>query len=433
MEPFEHDSDYLDDASPYQDYYSTGGQYRPPRKPRNHGWIAATLGVLLLCVTAGATLARENRTAQPQVDAVPQPSPTATEITSGGAQEQTAAAVSPAPAQDSDTVLGTGTVLTISESTGEEMALPDIYKKVIPSVVSISATNGTSTSTGTGIIMSSDGYIITNYHVVSSAQQIVVLLTDGQEYTACQVGGDETSDIMVLKIDATGLTPAEFGDSDAAEVGDSVVAIGDPLGIELRGTMTDGIICGIKRDVDVGDRTMSLMQTNAALNSGNSGGPLVNMEGQVIGINTIKLSSSGYTTVEGLGFAIPIDSAKPIVDELVEKGYVTGRPAFGFDVEQLESRISLYYDLPGKLYIRSVESSSDAYAQGIRAGQALRCPSGKRPAFAARPWILPACKSGWGLQSDQTRTFGGSARRRGPGKSAAYPGAAPFSCARRYW
>ena len=377
MEPFEHDSDYLDDASPYQDYYSTGGQYRPPRKPRNHGWIAATLGVLLLCITAGATLARENRTAQPQADATPQPSPAATEITSGGAQEQLAAAVSPAPAQDSDSVLGTGTVLTISESTGEEMSLPDIYKKVIPSVVSISAASGSSTSTGTGIIMSSDGYIITNYHVVSSAQQIVVLLTDGQEYTACQLGGDETSDIMVLKIDASGLTPAEFGDSDAAEVGDSVVAIGDPLGIELRGTMTDGIICGIKRDVAVGDRTMTLMQTNAALNSGNSGGPLVNMEGQVIGINTIKLSSSGYTTVEGLGFAIPISSAKPIVDELVEKGYVTGRPAFGFDVEQLESRISLYYDLPGKLYIRSVESSSDAYAQGIRAGDIITAIDGQ--------------------------------------------------------
>ncbi len=376
MEPFEHDSDYLDDASPYQDYYSTGGQYRPPRKPRNHGWIAATLGVLLLCVTAGATLARESRTTETTSD-TPQPSPTATEITSGGAQEQVEADVSPAPVQESDTVLGTGTVLTISESTGEEMALPDIYKKVIPSVVSISASSGSSTSTGTGIIMSSDGYIITNYHVVSSAQQIVVLLTDGQEYEACRVGGDETSDIMVLKISATGLTPAEFGDSDAAEVGDSVVAIGDPLGIELRGTMTDGIICGIKRDVSVGDRTMTLMQTNAALNSGNSGGPLVNMEGQVIGINTIKLSSSGYTTVEGLGFAIPIDSAKPIVDELVEKGYVTGRPAFGFDVEQLESRISLYYDLPGKLYIRSVEPGSDAYAQGIRSGDIITAIDGQ--------------------------------------------------------
>ena len=376
MDPFEHDSDFLDDASPYQDYYSTGGQYRPPRKPRNHGWIAATLGVLLLCVTAGATLARETRTTQPQSD-TPQPSPTATEITSGGAQEQVQVSVSPAPPQDSGAVIGTGTVLTITESTGEELALPDIYKKVIPSVVSITASSGSSTSTGTGIIMSSDGYIITNYHVVSSAQQIVVLLTDGQEYAACRVGGDETSDIMVLKIDATDLTPAEFGDSDAAEVGDSVVAIGDPLGIELRGTMTDGIICGIKRDVDVGDRTMSLMQTNAALNSGNSGGPLVNMEGQVIGINTIKLSSSGFTTVEGLGFAIPIDSAKPIVDELVEKGYVTGRPAFGFDVEQLESRISLYYDLPGKLYIRSVEPNSDAYAQGIRSGDIITAIDGQ--------------------------------------------------------
>ena len=122
---------------------------------------------------------------------------------------------------------------------------------------------------------------------------------------------------------------------------------------------------------------MTLMQTNAALNSGNSGGPLVNMEGQVIGINAIKLSSSGYTTVEGLGFAIPISSAKPIVDELVEKGYVTGRPAFGFDVEQLESRISLYYDLPGKLYIRSVEPNSDAYTQGIRAGDIITAIDGQ--------------------------------------------------------
>ena len=378
MEPFERDPDFMDDASPYQDYYSTGGQYRPPRRPRNHGWIAATLGVLLLCVTAAAALSRNGQatTAEAAVTATQssaQPTETAAQ------QEDTAADadVTPAPAQSSDQVVGSGTTLTISASTGETMELPDIYKKVIPSVVSISASTNSSTSTGTGIIMSSDGYIITNYHVVSTAQQIVVLLTDGSEYNACKVGGDETSDLMVLKIDATGLTPAEFGDSDSAEVGDSVVAIGDPLGIELRGTMTDGIICGIKRDVDVGDRTMTLMQTNAALNSGNSGGPLVNMEGQVIGINTIKLSSSGYTTVEGLGFAIPITSAKPIVDELVSNGYVTGRPAFGFEVEQLESRISLYYGLPGKLYIRSVDTHSDAYKQGIRSGDIITSIDGQ--------------------------------------------------------
>ena len=375
MEPFERNSDFMDDASPYQDYYSTGGQYRPPRRPRNHGWIAATLGVLLLCVTAAAALSRSGQAVTPEA-AVTAARSSAQPTEAAAQQEAAAASAAPAPAQSSDQVLGSGTTLTISASTGDTMELPDIYKKVIPSVVSISASTGASASTGTGIIMSSDGYIITNYHVVSTAQQIVVLLTDGSEYNACKVGGDETSDLMVLKINASGLTPAEFGDSDSAEVGDSVVAIGDPLGIELRGTMTDGIICGIKRDVDVGDRTMTLMQTNAALNSGNSGGPLVNMEGQVIGINTIKLSS-GYTTVEGLGFAIPITSAKPIVDELVSNGYVSGRPAFGFEVEQLESRISLYYGLPGKLYIRSVDSHSDAYKQGIRSGDIITSIDGQ--------------------------------------------------------
>lgn len=171
--------------------------------------------------------------------------------------------------------------------------------------------------------MSEDGYLITNFHVVSSAGTVEVLLSSGETYAAATVGGDETSDLMVLKIDAEKLTPAEFGASDTMEVGDSVVAIGDPLGTELRGTMTDGIICGIQRDILVEDRTMSLLQTNAALNSGNSGGPLVNMAGQVIGINTMKLSSN-YTAVEGIGFAIPISTAKPIVDELVEQGYVSG-------------------------------------------------------------------------------------------------------------
>jgi serine protease Do len=263
----------------------------------------------------------------------------------------------------------------MNEETGETMELSEIYKKVIPSVVSISATGNGSTSTGTGIIMSQDGYIITNYHVVSTANQITVLLTDETEYAASVVGGDETSDLMVLKIDAENLTPAEFGDSDQMEVGDAVVAIGDPLGIELRGTMTNGIICGIKRDVSVEDRTMTLMQTNAALNSGNSGGPLVNMMGQVIGINTMKLTSD-YASVEGIGFAIPISTAKPIVDELVEKGYVTGRPAFGFTVEALDARILLYYNLPGRLCVRSVDADSDAYAQGIREGDIITAADG---------------------------------------------------------
>ena len=158
--------------------------------------------------------------------------------------------------------------------------------------------------------MTADGYIITNCHVIEDGDTPQVLLQNDDSYQAAIIGSDETSDLAVLKIDADGLTPAEFGDSDALQVGDAVVAIGDPLGTQLRGTMTDGIISAINRDLAFDGRTLTLLQTNAALNSGNSGGPLINMQGQVIGINTMKLSATySATAVEGLGFAIPISTA----------------------------------------------------------------------------------------------------------------------------
>lgn len=363
MDPFDYESDRMDDAYPYCDYYSTGGRYRPPRQPKNYGWVVALLGVVLLCVSGVYAVYR----GQGQATETAQSETTATVQ---AAVEPAAETVTQETETDTAVVLGTGTELIISESNGDEMSLQDIYKKMIPSVVSITAIGDSGTSTGTGIVMTEDGYIITNYHVVTTARQVRVLLSDGNEYYASSVGGDETSDLMVLKINAEGLTPAEFGDSTTAEVGDTVVAIGDPLGTELRGTMTDGIICGIQRDISVEDRTMTLMQTNAALNSGNSGGPLVNMQGQVIGINTMKLTSS-YTSVEGIGFAIPVSSAKPIVDELMEKGYVAGRPAFGFTVEVLDARIAAYFEVPGRLCIQSVEPESDAYAKGIREGDII--------------------------------------------------------------
>lgn len=269
--------------------------------------------------------------------------------------------------------LGSGTVLEISEepSAGEELTLQEIYEKVIPSVVSITSTVSGGVATGTGIVMSEDGYVITNYHVIEGATKLEVLLQDDNEYEASLVGGDEASDLAVLKIDADGLTPAEFGSSDSLRVGDNVVAIGDPLGTELRGTMTDGIISAINRDLTVNDRTMTLIQTNAALNSGNSGGPLINSYGQVIGINTMKMSSY-YSSVEGLGFAIPISSAKPIIDELIEKGYVSGRPAIGITVvSNLNDAVRAYYDIPDGVVIQSVTEGSDAEAQGLQAGDVI--------------------------------------------------------------
>ena len=189
-----------------------------------------------------------------------------------------------------------------------------VYEKVLPSVVSITCHDGYSASSGTGVVMDAGGYIITNAHVVEDAAQIQVLLTDGRELQARCVGFDALSDLAVLRVSASGLIPAEFGDSDALRVGDEVVAIGDPLGPQLRGTMTDGIISGINRDIQSGNRTMTLLQTTAALNSGNSGGPLVNCYGQVVGINTMKIGDyASESGVDNLGFAIPITDRKSVV------------------------------------------------------------------------------------------------------------------------
>ena len=252
------------------------------------------------------------------------------------------------------------------------LSLQAIYAKMIPSVVSISSTLSNGTATGTGIIMTGDGYVITNHHVISGAQSISVLTSGDKMYPALLVGSDEASDLAVLKVDADDLTAAEFGDSDALRVGDMVVAIGDPLGVQLRGTMTDGIISAINRDLTVNDRKMTLIQTNAALNNGNSGGPLINCYGQVIGINTMKMSSYyNGAAVEGLGFAIPISVAKPIIDELIENGYVAGRPAIGITGEALPTALRAYYRLPNGIYLTYVNPNSDAAAKGLQEGDII--------------------------------------------------------------
>ena len=247
------------------------------------------------------------------------------------------------------------------------LSLQQIYAKVNPSTASISCVTRNGTGTGTGIVMSADGYVITNFHVIDDAQQIYVLVESREPFVATLVGGDETTDIAVLKVEATDLVPAEFGNSDALRVGDMVVAIGDPLGTELRGTMTDGIVSAINRDLNLSGRQMTLIQTNAALNSGNSGGPLINCYGQVIGINTMKMSnySSTSATVEGLGFAIPITSAKPIIDELIEKGYVSGRPALGIQGQTLDIRAQFFYHLPSGVIVTGILEDSDAYEKGL--------------------------------------------------------------------
>ena len=252
------------------------------------------------------------------------------------------------------------------------LPLQEIYLRSIDSVVSISCTMQGGSGSGTGVVLSADGYIVTNCHVVEGAHTITVQLTDDRVLPARLIGADTVTDLAVLQVDADDLIPAQFGESDNLRVGDTVVAIGDPLGVELRGTLTDGIVSAINRDMILDGRPMTLIQTNAALNSGNSGGPLINCYGQVIGINTMKIGAfTDEAGVEGLGFAIPSSTVKDVVEQLIRQGYVSGRPDLGIEGESLSTFYQHYYRLPEGLYITAVDPGSDADAKGIERGDIL--------------------------------------------------------------
>lgn len=262
---------------------------------------------------------------------------------------------------------GDGTVLEVSaKPEGEAKTLQQIYQEVNPSIVSINAAVSKGglqgVAQGTGVVMSGDGYIITNAHVIADSFRVDVSLDDGRRFEAKLVGSDASTDLAVLKIDAKGLIAARFGDSEGMAVGDTVAAIGNPMGEELRGTMTDGILSAINRDMDVDGNTMTLLQTTAALNTGNSGGALVNDQGQVIGITNMKLvSTNAYTnTVEGLGFAIPTATVKPIVDDLIAHGHVLGRPTLGVTVQGIPPEELETLGLEHGLRVVAVEEKSDA-------------------------------------------------------------------------
>ncbi len=212
---------------------------------------------------------------------------------------------------------------------------------------------------GSGVIITTSGYIVTNQHVIDNATEISVILNSGEEYSAKLVGQDTKTDIAVLKIDTDKeLTAATLGDSSAVEVGDLAVAIGNPLGQEFAGTTTQGIISAVNRTMTIENRTYNLLQTDAAINSGNSGGALINKYGEVIGINSVKLSQTG---VEGLGFAIAISEVKPIIDDLISNGYVKGRPLVGITVA--ETRYGLF--------VSGVSEGTGAEAAGLKEGDMI--------------------------------------------------------------
>jgi serine protease Do len=370
-------------SNPNQNEFS----YQPPKKKKSKKILNAALAILCVCAIGtssfvGYSLLNDK-----------------VSTSNSSSSSESTAAVKQASSDSSVSTSERTDFPTIEQLAAPEdaMKIPDIVKKLSPSVVGISCITDGSTVSGTGIIMSEDGYIITNAHVVDGASAISVVMTDStastddtdddsssksvaekilekqsddssdddsdNTITAELIGMDTQTDIAVLKIDRTGLTAAEFGTSSDIEVGELAIVIGNPLGFDLANTVTSGIISATDRTLTIEDRTMNLIQTDASINSGNSGGPLINAYGQVIGITSAKVSS---TYGEGLGFAIPIDEAKTIINDLVQYGYVKGRPTLGISGENISSFYAQYYNVPEGFIVRSVESGSAAEEAGIQ-------------------------------------------------------------------
>lgn len=279
-----------------------------------------------------------------------------------------------------------------SDGTVSAMSDQDIAAKLTPSVVCIqnyqvtqnygfmqtdtSDSSVSPASEGSGIIMSEDGYIITNAHVVEGATSLKVMTSDGETYEAQLIGSDTVTDLAVVKIDATGLTAAEFGSSKDLRVADKVMAIGNPGGHELSSSVTIGYVSALNRAIanNTTGYTMEYIQTDAAINPGNSGGALINEYGQVVGINSAKISATGY---EGLGFAIPIDTAQPIISDLIQYGYVKDRAVLGISGQFIDSMTGRFYGLPQGEYVAQL-NSSEAQASGLQVGDVITAIDGQQ-------------------------------------------------------
>ncbi|HQM00407.1 MAG: Serine protease Do-like HtrA [Firmicutes bacterium ADurb.BinA205] len=390
----------------YNGFSADGGS---PKKPKKHigAKIAASLMAMTL-VSAGSIGIYRN------VAGVKTNNATASSVENAEASAVENAAEKVSKKAKAENV----SIIKPEDSEGGILTTEEIVDKVLPSVVGIESTftmttqnNGfnfgdfgsfggfggfdfgqsqqpqtsQATATGTGVAITEDGYIVTNAHVIYDteygaglADSISVLLNDEKSYDAEVIGYDTDCDLAVLKIKATGLTAAEFGDSDDLKLGESVIAIGNPLGFELMDTVTSGIVSGINREITINDKAMTLLQTDAAINSGNSGGPLINKYGQVIGINSSKMSASySETSIEGIGFAIPSNEVAQIVDDIMEYGYVTGKPQLGISCQDVTETISKMYNLPVGVYVTTVTDGSAADKAGLQSGDVITAVDGE--------------------------------------------------------
>ncbi len=278
------------------------------------------------------------------------------------------------------------TAENVSANTGtqSETAVEEVVSKVANSVVEIATESVTTSSylgkyvtsgAGSGVIVTANGYIVTNYHVIEDAKKITVTTTDGTQYEATVVGSDSDTDLAILKIEATGLTSAVLGNSSNLLTGQSVIVIGNPLG-SLGGSVTTGIISALSREITISGNTMTLLQTNAAVNPGNSGGGLFDLSGNLIGI--VNAKSSGED-VEGIGFAIPIDTAKTVIEDLINQGYVTGRFKLGVSLTDVTTQQQAYQYNVSELgvYVSSVDTDSNASKGGMKSGDRIVSIDGK--------------------------------------------------------
>lgn len=292
--------------------------------------------------------------------------------------------------------------LEIRTSRGPQLTAQQVYAAVNPSTVTVVAVESKNkASVGTGVIMTSDGYIITNAHVIAGASSCWIALDTGVTYDALLVGYDEKQDLAVLKaVDASNLPVAEFGDSDRMVVGDTAYAIGNPLGLELRGTMTDGIISAVNRAVEMSGHSMTLLQTTAALNNGNSGGPLINAYGQVIGINVMKMSNTDMlyeASVEGLGFALPISDMYYVVNDLIAVGEFRGTPVLGITVQTLAVEGG-----GTAVVVYTVTKGSGADKAGLQSGDVILAVNGEAVSITDDLLIL---RRGYGIGDEMPLTI----------------------------
>ena len=273
---------------------------------------------------------------------------------------------------------------TVQLETGKDLTAAEVYAANVNSTVGITTSittnfwgfQTTSAASGSGFIISTDGYILTNYHVIESSDSITVSLYDGSAYDAALIGYDESNDIAVLKVEADNLSPVILGDSDNLNVGDSVVAIGNPLG-ELTFSLTAGLVSAMDREVTLSSSvTMNLIQTDCAINSGNSGGALFNMYGEVIGVTNAKYSSSSSSeaSIDNIGFAIPINSVRSIVESIIEKGYISS-PYIGIGILDVSEETQMY-GVPSGIAVQSVTEDAPAAQAGLQIGDVITSVNG---------------------------------------------------------